>query len=312
MSIKRALKRTAVVLMKPVSPGQFSSRVVVLCYHSVHPSIPFTSATPELFERNLQWLRENCDVIRFSDVTQTRPRPARAAVAITFDDGYADNYEHAFPLLQRYGLPATFFVTAGFVERDPRVMDRFQRLRSCPSGHIRPLTWAQIREMADAGMEIGAHTYSHPNLAALNGAACRAELIASKDILEQRIGRVVSTMAYPFGKPGRHFNRETLAHAAESGYSYAAAVLFRALRTNDSPLAIPRITVGMDDISTLREKVSGQWDIVGTWQERAPLWAARIVSPIDFHAVPGNEIAVPCARDSSLPEREARFQAEQR
>src|SRR6267378_6815015 len=91
-------------------------RVLVLCYHSVHPLKSFRSASPELFEHHLHWLSGHCKVIPFSKIFNAlSEKPDWPSVAITFDDGYADNYEYAFPLLQKYGLVATFFLTVGLI-----------------------------------------------------------------------------------------------------------------------------------------------------------------------------------------------------
>jgi peptidoglycan/xylan/chitin deacetylase (PgdA/CDA1 family) len=168
------------------------------------------------------------------------------------------------------------------IENDPAVIRRFQELRQSAYEDIRPLTWQQMREMAANGMEWGAHTYSHPNLALLSRRAANHELRHSKDVLEQRLGRPVEMMAYPFGKPRRHFTSETVSLVAETGYECAAAVLFRGIRPSDSKFTIPRIFVRHDNIETLREKVLGWWDIVGGWQQAAPLWAAKLISPQDF------------------------------
>jgi peptidoglycan/xylan/chitin deacetylase (PgdA/CDA1 family) len=263
-------------------------RVVVLCYHSIHKSRTFASATPKLFDLHLAWLRQACKVIPFRDIKAELNAPQeRPSIAITFDDGYADNYQQAWPLLQKHGLGATFFVTAGLLEMHPAVIDRFERLRRTPASEIQPMGWAQLREMAASGMSIGAHTYSHPNLAVLSRADAAAEMRVSKDILEQRLGTPVTAMAYPFGKPGRHFTRETMEAAAESGYQSAAAVLWRDVRQGDSSFALPRITVSRDDIGTLQEKIFGAWDLVGLWQERAPRPLARLLSAEDYAPVPG-------------------------
>jgi peptidoglycan/xylan/chitin deacetylase (PgdA/CDA1 family) len=203
-------------------------------------------------------------------------------VALTFDDGYADNYDFALPLLQSRRIPATFFVTAGLLERDPAVVARMQTLRRSTCEDVRPLEWAQVKAMSAAGMEIGAHTYSHPNLAGLSRMKAWDELRRSKHIVEDRLGDKVRSMAYPFGKPGRHFTRETESLVEELGYEYACAVLFRSVRAADSRFAIPRLFVTRDSVTALRDKVLGAWDLIGTWQEQCPMWLARLVSPVDF------------------------------
>jgi peptidoglycan/xylan/chitin deacetylase (PgdA/CDA1 family) len=257
---------------------------VTLCYHSIHPSLPFASASPAEFERHLEWLSERCDVISFRSVHEatadsTRERPA---VAITFDDGYADNHEFALPLLQKFRLPATIFLTAGFVEADPAVQARFDALRGTSAGETRPLAWTQVRELRAAGIEIGGHTYSHPNLLRLDPDRARAELRDSKQLIEDRLQDAVDLLAYPFGKLRRHFSQQTTEIARETGYSRAAAVLFRSTRPADDPLALPRFFTTDDTVAELNRKVRGDWDLLGYWQEYAPPRLARLVSPGDF------------------------------
>ncbi len=277
-SLKDVLKGLTIQVGRHVMVRKGSSRVVVLCYHSVHPSKPFAK-TPELFEAHLTWLREHCDVIRFREALDAaeRPRGNRPAVAITFDDGYVDNYEYAFPLLQRHGVPATFFLTVGLMEKDPAVVARFRELRDAGDEDIRPLTWCNVREMREAGMEFGAHTYSHPNLARLERARAELELTQSREIMEQRTGERVALMAYPFGTPKRSFTAETLELTSRAGYEYAATVTFRSVRASDSRLAIPRFSP-LRGVGSLRDMVFGAWDLLGVWQERAPLALQELVS----------------------------------
>ncbi len=262
-----------------------ASRVIVLCYHSIDRTKSFASASPATFAAHLDWLTDHCDVVPLQQIVQGRldGRRTRPVVAITFDDGHADNYECAFPLLHSRGLPATFFITAGFVDKDPTVIERFARLlRASSSDDLRPLEWAHVRAMHAAGIEIGAHTYSHPNLAVLPRARAADELQRSKQIIEEHLGAQVRSMAYPFGKPGRHFTQETVTLAKGVGYEYACAVLFRAVRPADARLAIPRLFVTQDTVRSLGEKIWGGWDLIGRWQETCPRWIARLVSPDDF------------------------------
>lgn len=282
------LKQTLKALAQTASRGRLGAgsgaRAVVLCYHSIHPTKTFASATPGVFADHVDWLAANCDVLPLDQIFRAAATHggARPAVAITFDDGYLDNYEYAFPLLHERRFPATFFVTAGLLEKDPVVVARTQMLRRSTLEEVQPLEWAQVRAMDAAGMGIGAHTYSHPNLAAASRSKARDELQRSKHIIEDRLGTRVMSMAYPFGKPGRHFTSDTVALAEQAGYEFACAVLFRAVRASDSRFAIPRLIVARDSVEALREKVLGAWDLIGVWQERCPLWVARLVSPEDF------------------------------
>jgi peptidoglycan/xylan/chitin deacetylase (PgdA/CDA1 family) len=264
--------------------GNAARRAVVLCYHSIHPTKSLASATPTTFGHHLDWLASECDVVPLEEIPRLlkTARHTRPAVAITFDDGYVDNYEFAFPLLHDRCLPATFFLTVGLIEKDPAVLARTQMLGRTTYDDVRPLEWAHVRTMHAAGMEIGAHTYSHPNLAVLSQPRARDELCRSKQIIEDRLGDQVRSMAYPFGKPGRHFTDETTALVEEAGYEYACAVLFRAVRASDSRFTIPRLVATKDTVEGIREKVLGAWDVIGLWQERCPLPVARIVSPEDF------------------------------
>ena len=134
MSVKESLKGLLEHVGRWSFGGSPGKRVVVLCYHSVHPSRPFASASPADFGRHLDWLLAHCEVVpldRILDAANTPQGRERPVVALTFDDGYADNYEFAFPLLQSRGLTATFFVTVGLLERDAEVLARLQALRRC-------------------------------------------------------------------------------------------------------------------------------------------------------------------------------------
>ena len=225
-SVRHSLKALVQRVSRRHPVADPRNRVVVLCYHSIHPSKVFASATPVVFARHLDWIANNCNVVpleRIQGVTAFAQNGVRPVVALTFDDGYADNYEFAFPLLQSRRLPATFFLTAGLLEKDAEVLARLQTLRRGSYEDVRPLEWAQVRAMHAAGMEIGAHTYSHPNLAVLSRQRARDELWRSKQIIEERLGEQVRSMAYPFGKPGRHFTGETATLVEEAGYEYACA-----------------------------------------------------------------------------------------
>lgn len=261
-------------------------RVVVLCYHSIHETSWISCASPALFDEHLAWLSSECECVHFSQIHQratARRAGDRPIVALTFDDGYADNHENVLPLLMKWDIPATFFVTAGLIEMDTAVIERFRFLYSGRSDDVfRPMTWSQLREIRAAGIEVGAHGYRHSNLILQSPDEIRVELKRSKELIEDRLEAEVTTMAYPFGKPRRHVTPEIARIAGEVGFRLAGTVLHRGVRSHDHPLQIPRFTIVRDPVEKLRARVDGAFDIVGLAQERAPLWAGRLISPEDF------------------------------
>lgn len=271
--VRKAAQRTLISAAARVLPKTNSSepRVVGLCYHSVDPSLPFSSVDPELFRRHVEWLNEHCTLVSFDRLASAaaeQHRTTRPVVALTFDDGYVDNFEVAFPILEKSGTPATFFVTAGFVDGDARVLNRMQTLRSNSDGAVRPMSWDQVRELRAAGFTIGSHTYSHANLASLSTADATGEIERAKALLEERLEAPVPLFAYPWGRPSRHFTPETRGLVARAGHTDAAAVFFRGVRPADDRFAVPRFLVGGADLGTLEQIIRGTWDFVGVVQER--------------------------------------------
>lgn len=268
-------------------PGRNShaAQVAVLCYHSVHSSSPTASVSSIGFKRQLEWLSSNCEVVGFDEIRTLADRGSsdRSVVAITFDDAFADNYDHAWPLLAEFKLPATFFITTGLVARQPAVIARFARLLSVSPSSIEPLTWAQVEEMRGGGMSIGAHTVTHPNLAFVASDVARWEIETSRRILEDILGEGVTSFAYPFGKPKHNFTSQTVAQVREAGFTNAAAINCRTMRRGEHPLRLPRIPINHDSLETLRGVIAGDEDMLGVWQERAPKWLSHLVSPERSH-----------------------------
>ena len=255
-------------------------RVVVLCYHSIHPSLPFASATPELFRQHLRWLCAHCEVVplRALRAYASRASGTEPVVAITFDDGYEDNYTYAFPLLKEAGTAATVFLTTGLIGSDPGVIRTFCDLYDVPPELVAGLSWPQIHEMRGGGVEFGAHTHTHPNLSFIGPATASTEIRTSTDILEEHLQEPIVSFAYPFGKPGIHFDAATVGVVAALGFECAVTVHYRGVRAGDSPLRIPRFAVTNDSLDVLAGKVYGKLDVLGLWQQWAPSALARLIA----------------------------------
>ncbi|MEW6359067.1 MAG: polysaccharide deacetylase family protein [Planctomycetota bacterium] len=173
-------------------------RTAVLLYHSVNDDYrnPLTVGV-EQFKRHLSLIKRHYDVLDLKTFLAGKDRPrSRPAVVITFDDGYADNYQAAV-LMRRENLSATFFLSTGIVGTEsPFPHDITWFGRRLPS-----LSWDQVREMADWGFGFGIHTVSHANLSAIPEDDAREEILSARKRLEQELGtsEPISWLAYPYG-----------------------------------------------------------------------------------------------------------------
>jgi peptidoglycan/xylan/chitin deacetylase (PgdA/CDA1 family) len=270
MSVTRVLKHAANGAARVLPKPDVTTRRVILCYHSVHPSVHYASAAPDEFARHLDWLATECDVVPLGALVGEPNHTGRPRVALTFDDGYADNHEHALPLLVERTLPATFFVTVGFLERDVDVLAHVSHIWQTWPEDLAPLTWSQVAEMRAAGMTFGSHTWSHANLAAVPRPQAFDELHRSKVVLEERLGTAVDAIAYPFGKLRHNVGPDVFDLAGQAGYRRGYVSLPRAINDRDAPLRIPRFGVGADSVDSLAGKVRGDIDWHATVHRRLP------------------------------------------
>src|SRR5204862_5165631 len=114
---------------------------------------------------------------------------SRGGIAITFDDGYRNFLKVAAPLLNEYRLPATVFVVSGYCGRYNEWLSRVKKLP-----RLEMLSWAEVREISQAGFAIGAHTVNHPNLTMLSAKDVAKELRDCRSDIEDRIGLRVDTL----------------------------------------------------------------------------------------------------------------------
>jgi peptidoglycan/xylan/chitin deacetylase (PgdA/CDA1 family) len=177
---------------------QLHSKMIVVAFHRVTdelPGDPITCSSAK-FEKFCEFFLEHFRVISLSE--QISANRARAdtggTLSITFDDGYQDNFEVAAPILRRLRLPATFFVTTGFIGTD--MVPSWDRHLAPPP---RWMDWDQVRSLASQGFEIGSHTHSHLDLGTADVPTVREELQASQHKLLQELGHTARLFAYPFG-----------------------------------------------------------------------------------------------------------------
>lgn len=187
-------------------------------------------------------------------------KPTQRSIVLTFDDGHVSNYEWALPILMKYQLKATFFVTAGDV------------------GKSTTLTWTQMREMQARGMEIGSHTLTHRPPSLLSDEELRYELEESRKVLEYGLGTSVDTISSPTG----FFNPRMVSIAREVGYRALCFGRIGIVNGNDDPLALKRISIKAST-STAQFRDLIHFNSNRIWRLRANQWVRdcgkKVLSP---------------------------------
>lgn len=215
------------------------------CYHSIHDDGPrWLSVAPSLFERQLATLRrEGWGTGTPADLEAIAGGGSSGAPTafLTFDDGYVDNYTTAFPLLREQGLTAMFFLLPSHLDGAAFEWPEVAADQRRHPEMMRSLTWAQVEEMAAAGMTFGSHSVTHSHLPQLGDEELRQELLDSRRAIAERLGSC-TTLAYPFG----HWDARVAAAARDAGYSFAFT-LPRAHQRDVTPWSIPRISVDYRD-----------------------------------------------------------------
>jgi peptidoglycan/xylan/chitin deacetylase (PgdA/CDA1 family) len=210
--------------------GGAVSDVLVLCYHAVSPTWQAAlSVRPDSLDSQLAALtRAGWHGATFSEAL-TAP-PSRRTLAITFDDAFLSVLERAYPILSKFGLPATVFAPTAFIsdERQRLAWPGIEAWADTPHrSELEAMSWEDLRYLAAHGWEIGSHTRSHPRLTGLGDEALQIELESSRQECMANLGRPCDTLAYPYGDVDARVANAT----AAAGYT-AAAALSSSLRPN--------------------------------------------------------------------------------
>jgi peptidoglycan/xylan/chitin deacetylase (PgdA/CDA1 family) len=210
-------------------------KAAILTYHSIDSSNSIISTAPKIFRRQMKFLRENdynvislCKLVKL--FTENKPLLPKT-VTLTFDDGFRNFYTEAFPVLEEYGFDATVFLVADFCGKHN---DWAGNPPALPRSEL--LSWREIRELNEHGIEFGSHTRKHPDLTRISNTEAGRELTESKSIIEGQLGTKVSTFAYPFGK----FNRQ-IKRLAEYNYAAACSVNLGKTQANSDFFSLARI-----------------------------------------------------------------------
>ncbi len=234
----------------------FTSKLPILMYHRVSPTggkgLQRYRVTPEAFEGQLDYLRRNgyytISLEMWAEAVKAkRPLPGRPII-LTFDDGYQDFYDYAFPLLKQYNYTAINFIVAGLVGQTNEWDAAY--------GDEAPLmSWEEIQTLHEQGITIGAHTYSHAPQTALSTNEIIDSNLRTRAILESKLQAPVNSFAYPYGG-----NNKVVQHLiGATGYSFAVTTEHFHAQFDDSLLALPRLEITFDDtVESFQEKLENK------------------------------------------------------
>lgn len=210
LRIKRRFIAIGVILIIAVSVILYAKAqyvVPIIMYHKIdgNSAASRLSVSPESFKAQMSFLKSHkYNVVKLEDLAEMvrEDKLPSKTIAITFDDGYENNYLSAYPVLKEIGLPATIFIIPAMIGND---------------GY---LTWDQVIEMSESGIiSIGSHSLSHPWLPGMAVQKLDSEIVDSKRSIESHIRKDVHAFSYPLGG----FNKEVRKKVIEAGYKIAVA-----------------------------------------------------------------------------------------
>lgn len=216
--------------VKYIQEQKNDTKIVILNYHKIDDVKIALSVAPADFDEQMSYLKAK----GYHSITPDQlldnlengaPLPDKPLL-ITFDDGYLDNYTNAYPILKKYGFTATIFVVTDFLDREPQY-----------------ITWAQARELTQAGFKIASHTMQHKSLVTLSDEEIKSELVGSAAALNYQLGKQSQYLAYPTGT----YNLRIAAMLKEAGYRGAFTIKYGNVDKASNFFALERVPVFRTD-----------------------------------------------------------------
>ncbi|GAA3978059.1 hypothetical protein GCM10022278_38430 [Allohahella marinimesophila] len=178
-------------------------------------------------------------MVSLSDLVEnvTSGNSVAGKLVITFDDGYRDNFQYAAPILKSQNLPATFFITSGFIGNNNTAWWD-QGAKPAPSW----MEWEEVLLLRKAGFSIGSHTMHHANLGTTTALEAWREIVDSKKTLEHQLNMPVDLFAYPYGGK-TNFNEEARELVKRAGYSCCLSCHGGIVAPNSDPFSLNRVAI---------------------------------------------------------------------
>lgn len=216
--------------MRPPGEAEVGVRAI-LTYHSIDGSDSAISVDAGTFRRHVEWIVARG--VRVVPPAELARLPAgEDALAITFDDGFRNFATAAWPLLRAHGLSATLYVATGWVGRT----NGWGRWAGVDVPELPLLTWDELGRMAEEGLELGAHSRTHPDLRRVDDARLTDEVVGSAEEIRERTGARATTFAYPYGE---HDAR--VLDVVRTAFDAACTTELRTLADGENPHLLPRL-----------------------------------------------------------------------
>lgn len=212
--------------------GRKRKNVSVLMYHSVEKSPWKYSVSPSLFERQMEYLAKNFSIVLLTDVTsyvKGGKELSGKSVAITIDDGYADTYTTVFPVIKKFKIPVTVFLTTNLSE-------------SSKLGNLPRITWPQVEEMGKSGLvTFEVHGHTHANLAEISGNenALKSEIMQCANEIKNHTGREPRMIGYGSG----HKNQTVIDFLKKNGFRAGFTINEGFIRQGDDLFRLNRTQI---------------------------------------------------------------------
>lgn len=226
------------------------SMITILIYHSISGDNTAVDVSPSDFSFQIEFLKSKFDFITLDkvvDYIQGKTKISKPSVALTFDDGYADLFKHAVPLLAKKNIPATVFVLA-----DPLYANRVELNNNKPL-----LTFSQIKKLQSLGWAIGCHGATHANFYS-DITDFKKEIIFAKKILENQLKTKVDFFAYPKGI----YNKKVIKFIKAKDYKAAFSINPGIISTKTNLYKIPRMGVDRTFSQTEFPFLLTKWAII--------------------------------------------------
>lgn len=214
---------------------------VVVAFHRVHEDRDVSGLTVDrrTFEQYCEFFRRHFRVIPLGDLVAKleKGEPLNRHLAITFDDGYRDNYETAAPVLERLSLPATFFVVSQWIGSN--IVPWWDGNRG---QYHTWMTWDQVRDLRRRGFEVGSHTRTHSDLGAITGDCARQEIMGGRQEVEAQLEERIDLFAYPYGG-SQHMAEENRELVKEAGFRCCCSCYGGVTGSGDDPFHLQRVAI---------------------------------------------------------------------